>query len=142
MFCSQLAFSIWEALWSSFWSPFWVTFGLIWTLGYLGDSKWTSKGSWMMFWTLPKSRPRKTIEKVILRVPPGGTDFTGNLWAMAQVLDTSGPLGRVPACTGAHLRILLIFWSAEGRGSLKENPVFLKDLQEKERELERKRKNN
>ena len=61
---------------------------------------------------------------------------------MAQVLDTSGPLGRVPACTGVHLRILLIFWSAEGKGFLKENPVFLKDLQEKERELERKRKKN
>ena len=52
---------------------------------------------------------------------------------MAQVLDTLGPLGRVPACTGAHFRILLIFWSAEGKGFLKENPVFLKDLQEKER---------
>ena len=55
----------------------------------------------------------------------------------AQVLDTLGPLGRVPACTGAHFRMLLIFGSAEGKGFLKENPVFLKDLQEKERELER-----
>ena len=54
-----------------------------------------------------------------------------------QVLDTLGPLGRVPACTGAHFRILLIFGSAKGKGFLKENPVFLKDLQEKERELER-----
>ena len=59
---------------------------------------------------------------------------------LARVSDTLGPLGRVPACTGAHFRILLIFWSAEGKGFLKENPVFLKDLQEKERELERKRK--
>ena len=38
--------------------------------------------------------------------------------------------------------MLLIFGSAEGKGFLKENPVFLKDLQEKERELERKRKKN
>ena len=52
----------------------------------------------------------------------GKSDFWGTL----------GPLGRVPACTGAHFRILLIFGSAEGRGFLKGNPVFLKDLQEKE----------
>ena len=51
-----------------------------------------------------------------------------------------GPLGRVPARRGAHFRMLLIFCSAEGKGFLKENPVFLKNLQEKERELERKRK--
>ena len=55
-----------------------------------------------------------------------------------RVLDTSGPKSRVPACTGAHFRILLVSWSAEGKGFLKENLVFLKDLQEKERELERK----
>ena len=56
---------------------------------------------------------------------------------LAKVSDTLAPLRRVPTCTGAHFRILLIFWSAEGKGFLKENPVFLKDLQEKERELER-----
>ena len=47
------------------------------------------------------------------------------------------PLGRVPACTGAHFRHLLILLCPVGKGFLKENPVFLKDLQEKERELER-----
>ena len=67
-------------------------------------------------------------------MPRGGL---GGLLTLARVSDTLGPLGRVPACTGAHFRILLIFWSAEGKGFLKENPVFLKDLQEKERELER-----
>lgn len=61
---------------------------------------------------------------------------------IAQVMDTLGPLGRVPACTGVHFRMLLIFGSAEGKGFLKKNPVFLKDLQENERELERKRKKN
>ena len=59
---------------------------------------------------------------------------------LARVSDTLGPLGRVPTCTGAHFRILLIFWSAEGKGYPKENPVFLKDLQEKESELRRNRK--
>ena len=74
-------------------------------LGSLGGSKWTSKGSWKVFWTLPKPRPRKTIEKVIFRDPQGSTDLKRDLWASVRVLDTSGPKSRVPACTGAHFRI-------------------------------------
>ena len=47
---------------------FWTHLNL---LGYLGDSKWTSKGSWKVFWTLPNSRLQNTMEKVILGVPGG-----------------------------------------------------------------------
>ena len=73
---------------------------------------------------------------------PGKSDFWGvqgrvRLYRggmpLARILHTSGPLGRVPACTREHFRILLICGSAEGKVFLKENPVFLKDLQEKER---------
>ena len=45
------------------------------------------------------------------------------------------PLGRVPACTGAHFRHLLIFLSPEGKGFLTENPVFRKDFRKKGRDL-------
>ena len=76
------------------------------------------------------------MEKVILGGAPRG-DILPGLMTHPQVSDTLGSLGRVPACTGVHFRMLLIFGSAEGKGFLKENPVFLKDLQEKEKELER-----
>ena len=75
-----------------------------------------------------------------MRSPKGGGTRRGGL-TIAWVSDTLGSLGRVPALTGAPFRILPISWSAEGKGFLKENPVFLKDLQEKERELERNSKN-
>ena len=74
---------------------FWTHLG---TLGDLGGSKWTSKGSWKVFWTLPKPRPRKTSEKVIFRDPRGSTDLKRGLWASVRVLDTLGPkVGFPPA---------------------------------------------
>ena len=45
------------------------------------------------------------------------------------------PLGRVPACTGAHFRHLLILLCPVGKGFLKENPSFPEGLPEKERDL-------
>ena len=42
------------------------------------------------------------------------------------------PLGRVPACTGAHFRDLLILLSPVGKGFLTENPVFRKDFRKRE----------
>ena len=54
---------------------------------------------------------------------------------MAWVSDTLAPLGRVPACTGAHFRHLLILLSPVGKGFLKENPGFPEGLPEKGRDL-------
>ena len=108
-------------------------------MGYLGGSKWTSKGSWKVFWTLPSSRLQNIMEIVILGVPGGITDR--GVMTHAQVLNTSGPLGRVPACTGAHFRDLLILPSPVGKGFLTENPVFRKDFRKKGRDLEESKNN-
>ena len=82
---------------------FWTHLGL---LGYLGDSKWTSKRSWKVFWTLPDARLEKIMKKVISG-DPGGRVIDRGLMGHPQVLDTWGPLGRVPACTGAHFNEFL-----------------------------------
>ena len=47
---------------------FWIHLG---TLGDLGGSKWTSKGSWKMFWRLSKSRPWKNNRKSDFGGSPG-----------------------------------------------------------------------
>ena len=68
-------------------------------------------------------------------------DSTGARGAHAWVSDTLAPLGRVPACTGAHFRHLLILLSPVGKGFLKENPGFPEGLPEKGRDLNRSKNN-
>ena len=51
------------------------------------------------------------------------------------------PLGRVPACTGAHFRDSLTLLSPVGKGFLTENPVFRKDFRKKGRDLEESKNN-
>ena len=51
------------------------------------------------------------------------------------------PLGRVPACTGAHFRPLLFLLPPVGKGFLKENPSFPEGLPEKGRDLNRSKNN-
>ena len=65
----------------------------------------------------------------------GGAFYQGGR-ARLWVSDTLAPLGRVPACTGAHFRHLLILLSPVGKGFLKENPGFPEGLPEKKREFE------
>ena len=60
---------------------------------------------------------------------------------MAWVSDTLAPLGRVPACTGAPFRHLLILLSPVGKGFLEENPDFPEGLPEKRRNLNRSKNN-
>ena len=52
-----------------------------------------------------------------------------------MILGGPGGLGRVPACTGAHFRHLLILLCPVGKGFLKENPGFPEELPEKGRDL-------
>ena len=69
----------------------------------------------------------------------GGT--LRRVMTIAWVSDTLAPLGRVPACTGAHFRHLLILLSPVGKGFLKENPGFPEGLPEKGRDLNRSKNN-
>ena len=52
------------------------------------------------------------------------------------------PLGRVPTCTGAHFRHLLILLSPVGKGFLKENPGFPEGSFRKGKENLNRSKNN
>ena len=61
---------------------------------------------------------------------------------IAWVSDTLAPLGRVPACTGAHFRHLLILLSPVGKGFLKENPGFPEGSFRKGKENLNRSKNN
>ena len=108
---------------------FWIHLG---TLGDFGGSKWTSKGSWKVFRTLPTSRLQNILEEMYFwRFPEGVVPYRG-LMGHTQVLDTLGPLGRVPACTGAHFRNLLFLVYPVGKGFLKKNQGFRKDFRKKE----------
>ena len=101
--------------------------------GRHGDSKWLSKG--------PPREPEEFLgpwEKAGRK----SDDFGGSRGGGGQpgqgggtiswVSDTLAPLGRVPACTGAHFRDLLILLSPVGKGFLTENPVFRKDFRKRE----------
>ena len=110
MFCSQLAFSILEV--------FGLHFGpdvgsLLYSFGPLGvpwglqvDPQGVLEG----VLDTTQFQTAKHFGKVIFGGARGG-QLDGGPTTRAWVLDTLGPLGRVPACTGAHL---LIFGSAEG----------------------------
>ena len=115
--------------------------GQFWThldlLRYLGGSKWKPWGTLGYLGPLgvprglgrcsghyPIPDSRTPLKKWFLGYP--GWEATVGWWSIARVSDTLGSLRRVPACTGAHFRILLIFWSAEGKGFLKENRTFRK----------------
>ena len=97
--------------------------------GRHGDSKWPSKG--------PAREPKEALEPWE-KAGRKSDDFGGTI---AWVSDTLAPLGRVPACTGAHFRHLLILLSLVGKGFLKENPGFPEGLPERRENLNRSKNN-